>query len=201
LLIDDLVRKYDARKPETMRVRYEQILVPIREKVTSVLELGIFQGGSLNVWRELFPNAAIVGIDTNHYVVPQQFSDRITSYKCDQANTVLLSEIALRHASDGFDVIIDDCSHVGSLTRASFVHLFRNHLKNGGIYFIEDWGVSYQEGPWEGSQYSGSGHMAGIAGMVKDLIDEIHVRSIFPENTIDSILVSFDFIVVIKRSA
>src|SRR5438309_8699047 len=46
-------------------------------------------------------------------------------------------------APEGFDVIIDDCSHIGELTRISFWHLFEHHLKPGGLYVIEDWSTGY----------------------------------------------------------
>ena len=44
---------------------------------------------------------------------------------------------------DGFDIIIDDASHIGELTKATFWHLFDRHLKPGGLYAIEDWGTGY----------------------------------------------------------
>lgn len=46
-------------------------------------------------------------------------------------------------APEGFDIIIDDASHIGELTRIAFWHLFDNHLKPGGLYVIEDRGTGY----------------------------------------------------------
>ena len=40
-------------------------------------------------------------------------------------------------------MIINDASHIGQLTRTAFWHLFDNHLKGGGLYTIEDWGIGY----------------------------------------------------------
>lgn len=56
---------------------------------------------------------------------------------------------------EGFDVVIDDCSHVGHLARASFWHLFDNHLKPGGFYVIEDWGTGYWDFWPDGVRYRG----------------------------------------------
>jgi len=42
-----------------------------------------------------------------------------------------------------FDIIIDDCAHIGELAKTSFWHLFLNHLKPGGHYAVEDWGTGY----------------------------------------------------------
>lgn len=58
----------------------------------------------------------------------------------------MLTSIAQEIAPEGFDIIIDDCSHIGELTKVSFWHLFTHHLKPGGIYAIEDWGTGYLGG-------------------------------------------------------
>ncbi|HYY94551.1 MAG TPA: hypothetical protein VE713_08540 [Pyrinomonadaceae bacterium] len=50
-------------------------------------------------------------------------------------------------------MIIDDCSHVGTLARASFWHLFERHLKPGGLYVIEDWGTGYWDFWPDGTRY------------------------------------------------
>jgi hypothetical protein len=49
--------------------------------------------------------------------------------------------IADNVAPEGFDIIIDDASHIGELTKTAFWHLFDNHLKPNGLYAIEDWGT------------------------------------------------------------
>ena len=65
----------------------------------------------------------------------------------------MLDRIGRENAPDGFDIIIDDCAHVGILARASFWHLLDHHLKSGGIYVIEDWGTGYWNGWIDGYQY------------------------------------------------
>ncbi|MDQ6652302.1 MAG: hypothetical protein M3Y84_06125 [Acidobacteriota bacterium] len=71
-----------------------------------------------------------------------------------QQDTDLVDLIARETAPEGFDVIIDDCSHIGELTRISFWHLFQNHLKPGGLYVIEDWSASYWDSWFDGSAFS-----------------------------------------------
>lgn len=46
-------------------------------------------------------------------------------------------------APGGFDIIIDDSSHIGEFTKTAFWHLVDSHLKPGGIYAIEDWFTGY----------------------------------------------------------
>jgi len=121
---------------------YEDIFDPLVDKDIVLLELGVEKGGSLLLWRDYFEKATIVGLDVN----PVRINDptgRVHIYQGYQQDKNLLDRIAREQAPEGFDVIIDDCSHIGELTRISFWHLFTNHLKPGGIYAIEDIGTAY----------------------------------------------------------
>ncbi len=132
---------------------YAEHFAPFVNQEVKLLELGIHRGGSLLLWRDYFEKGAIVGLDIN----PIELNDptgRIHTYQGGQQNTTLLDRIAQEHAPDGFDIIIDDCAHVGKLARASFWHLFDNHLKPGGVYAIEDWGTGYWETWPDGKFYT-----------------------------------------------
>ncbi len=108
----------------------------------AVLELGVLRGGSLRLWRDYFRKGTIVGLDRARVAVDDP-ERRIQIYQGSQDDTALLTRIAREHAPAGFDLIIDDASHVAALTRRSFWHLFEHHLKPGGLYVIEDWGMGY----------------------------------------------------------
>jgi hypothetical protein len=122
--------------------RYDQILQPWVNKKIVLLELGIYKGGSLLLWRDYFPLGTIVGIDIK---VPRGFNpgERIHIFEGSQADPQFLSRVASEIAPEGFDIIIDDASHIGELTKIAFWHLFNNHLKPKGLYVIEDWGTGY----------------------------------------------------------
>lgn len=75
-------------------------------------------------------------------------------FEGNQADTKFLSEVASNVAPKGFDIIIDDGSHIGELTRTTFWHLFDNHLKLGGLYVIEDWFTGYWDDWPDGKSYS-----------------------------------------------
>src|SRR2546421_5565151 len=114
---------------------YEKWFGDLRSRDLVLLELGIREGGSLLMWRDYFPKATIVGLDIN----PISLTDatgRIRTYTGQQQNRNLLDTIRAEMAPEGFDIIIDDCSHIGSLSRVSFRHLFDRHLKSGGSYVI-----------------------------------------------------------------
>jgi len=121
---------------------YDQVLEPWVQKEIRLLELGINKGGSLLLWRDYFQKATIVGIDLK---LPKDFTpgERLYLFQGSQTDSLFLSDVAKKTALDGFDIIIDDASHIGEFTKRSFWHLFDNHLKPGGLYAIEDWGAGY----------------------------------------------------------
>lgn len=143
------LERYDTDKIVSQYLdRYDPILEPWVEKKIVLLELGVFKGSSLLLWHDYFPLGTIVGIDRklpNDFSLPPAGTERIHMYEGSQADPKFLSRVANEVAADGFDIIIDDCSHIGELTKISFWHLFDNHLKPGGLYVIEDWGTGYQD--------------------------------------------------------
>jgi SAM-dependent methyltransferase len=132
---------------------YEQFFQPLRDQPIKLLELGIYHGGSLLLWRDYFADGVIAGLDLNQVAIDDT-SGRVHVYQGEQQDTDLLDRIARNIAPDGFDIIIDDCSHVGELTRISFWHLFDNHLKPGGIYVIEDWSTGYWDSFFDGASFT-----------------------------------------------
>lgn len=153
--LDQIAARYDTDKADnTQYLRdYEEVFRGLLDKDIRLLELGIHKGGSLLLWRDYFQKGLIVGLDID----PVQLNDesgRIRTYQGAQQDTRLLDRIGLETAPEGFDVIIDDCSHVAMLSRVSFWYLFDYHLKSGGVYVIEDWGVGYWDAWVDGVRYN-----------------------------------------------
>jgi len=169
--------RYDTDKTELYLENYECIFAPLAKKPITLLELGIYKGGSLRMWRDFFRKGLIVGLDFNSIKI-EDGSGRIVAYQGLQQDTDLLDRIRAETAPDGFDIVIDDASHVGRMTRTSFWHLFDRHLKRGGIYAIEDWGTGYWPDFPDGVAYEEPGpedlssHSHGLVGFVKQLVDE-----------------------------
>ncbi len=133
--------KYDSDKIGHLKL-YDQIFEPYVHQKIALLELGVLKGGSLLLWRDYFPFGTIVGIDIK---LPDGFDpgERIHIFEGSQADPQFLSQVANNVTPEGFDIIIDDASHLGELTKTAFWHLFHNHLKPNGLYVIEDWGTGY----------------------------------------------------------
>jgi hypothetical protein len=119
---------------------YEKHLAPWRNKTATVLEIGIFKGGSLGMWRRYFgPMATIIGVDIN----PQckNFGQEDIHVRIgDQSDTHFLQSII-----DEFgvpDIVIDDGSHEMQHISKTFNFLYPKVSKNG-LYIIEDLHTAY----------------------------------------------------------
>lgn len=144
--------QFGTDKNQVYLDNYERFFSGIRSEKITLLELGIFRGESLLLWEDYFPNGTIVGIDIQTANVAGT-SERIFEFQGYQQDTDFLDTVAREKAPHGFDIIIDDASHVGDLSRITFWHLFDNHLKHGGIYVIEDWRTGYWDAWIDGAPY------------------------------------------------
>lgn len=137
---------------------YHRYFENLRNKNINFLELGILNGSSLKVWENYFENANIVGLDIDPSKSRYE-TDKTKVYIGSQSDKNLIDRIKNDYP-DGFDVILDDASHINELTIESFNLLFP-HLKRGGYYIIEDThctygGVGFAENvkKWPGMQYN-----------------------------------------------
>ncbi len=106
----------------------------IRNRVAKVLEIGIFGGSSLYMWRDYFPNATIHGIDVS--AVDLDKSDRIETHVGDQGDRLHLQTVLEKTGTD-FDIIVDDGGHTMFQQQTSLGFLFP-HVRPGGFYIVED---------------------------------------------------------------
>lgn len=145
---------------------YERHFRPFVGKKVKVLEIGIWQGGSLKMWKEYFGDQAeIVGVDIEPRCKKFE-EDRIKIYIGDQADRNFLRNLI---AAEGqFDIIIDDGGHFMNQQIVSFQELY-SAVKEGGVYLCEDNHTSY----W--ARY-GAGYKKShtFIEFVKNLIDELH---------------------------
>ena len=155
IALAEIARKLDTDKTQSQGYleNYERHLGHLRNSPVRLLELGVFHGGSLLMWQEYFSKGLVAGLDLQPNPLTET-PERIRFYQGSQDNETLLDLVARECAPDGFDIIIDDASHIGTLTRNSFRNLFKKHLKSGGIYVIEDWGTGYWDSWPDGRAYN-----------------------------------------------
>jgi predicted O-methyltransferase YrrM len=110
----------------------------------SILELGIFQGGSYVFLDKLFKPRRMSAVDIRpqpvapllHYL--SRTDNRFVHFGTSQRDGEMLRQIILRELADELDLVVDDASHTYEETKTSFEFLFPL-LQPGGIYAIEDW--------------------------------------------------------------
>ena len=124
---------------------YEESLARFRNRDVRILEIGVQNGGSLELWAQYFPNAkCIVGCDVDPKCGQLTFpDDRISVVIGDATSSDAQAEIL--SVCGEFDIIIDDGSHKSSDVIRAFARYFP-HLSDGGIYIAEDLHCSYWHG-------------------------------------------------------
>lgn len=123
---------------------YEAVLASIRTSARNVLEIGVFHGASLKMWRDYFPNATIQGLDNwegydgeGHLLQkPEDLGERIVLIDGDQANRDDLLRLEELQAQL-FDMICDDGGHTMEQQQVSLGYLFPL-VRPGGYYIVED---------------------------------------------------------------
>ncbi|MEG6509455.1 class I SAM-dependent methyltransferase [Methyloligella sp. 2.7D] len=165
-----------------------------------ILELGIFEGGSLVFFDKRFRPSKLVGLDIREEPIPAL--DAYTAgrgdavkvyYGTSQADQGALDKICQDDFDGQVDVVIDDASHLYDLTKASFEILFK-WLAPGGTYIIEDWAWSYQvptqerKHPWY--------KKTGMATLLFELIGDLAAN-----NAIDFISIDRTMAIITKSKA
>jgi hypothetical protein len=144
---------------------YERYFSPFRGKKIRFLEIGVSEGGSLQMWRKYFGEEAIIfGIDINPECIKFNGIDgqvRIGS----QSDEEFLKSIVVEMG--GIDIVLDDGSHNMTLNRATLEILFPM-LSQGGIYMVEDLHTSFWH-EFEGGYYSKKNFFKYLNGIVNDM--------------------------------
>jgi len=117
--------------------QYENLVREYRESPISLLELGVFQGESVKIWREVFPNATqIVGADIDSSCTSFENPEKSIFIEIgDATDPDFLTHLFQKFG--GFDIIIDDASHTNKDVILSFEQLFPL-LNDNGLYIVED---------------------------------------------------------------
>lgn len=144
---------------------YDKHIGYLRNQEIKILEIGVFRGASLLLWKEAFPKAQIYGVDKNTKIW-QKFlhdQDRIKVLIGRQEDEKFLKEEVIPCGE--FDIIIDDGGHSSLEQWKSFETLWRN-LNHKGWYVIEDIYGNYKKGLSENSMVT----------KLKSMVDNLHIN-------------------------
>lgn len=145
---------------------YHRHFAAFRGRSPVVVEIGIYHGGSLEMWRHYFGRGArIVGIDLDPRC--RQFEgDAVSVMIGDQADRGFLSQVRARFPH--VDIVIDDGGHTMAQQITSFEELYP-HIQPHGVYLCEDLHTSYY--PPYGGGYRRDGTFIQYATR---LVDQLH---------------------------
>lgn len=138
----------DKQNGHSYAQHYQRHFEPFRDRPITLLEIGIggygdprAGGESLRLWKEYFPRAQIVGLDIHEKSGLRE--DRIHTVMGSQDDPNVIRDLVAEFG--GFDLVIDDGSHVSAQVIRSFELLFPE-LRSGGLYVVEDLQTSYWPG-------------------------------------------------------
>lgn len=131
---------------------YDRIFHEYRKEPVRLLEIGVQNGGSLEIWSKYFPNAKkLVGCDIDPECARLIYDDPRIAVVVQDANSDAAQASILKNSS-AFDLIIDDGSHLSADIAKSFARYFP-YLEDGGIFVAEDLHCSYWR-QFEGGLYN-----------------------------------------------
>ena len=138
--IFDSQRNFNSDKWEHYFHIYDHLLGKFYESKVNYLEIGVQNGGSLEIAKNLFASdSLIIGMDIDpncKHLEGKVANQIIIGSQVDDATLSKVSEFA------PFDIIIDDGSHIQSHMIVTFFKLFPL-LSQNGIYIIEDTHTNY----------------------------------------------------------
>lgn len=138
-----------------------------RGKPFKLLEVGLQNGGSAQMWRDYFGvDFTYVGVDFDPACLELK-KEGIDVWLGDQGSETFWDEFIQTH--DHLDVIIDDGGHSMQQQIVTFHKLFPI-LSDGGVYLCEDNHSTYLP-----NYGGGSPNQPGtFLELVKDMVDDIH---------------------------
>ena len=114
---------------------YERYFSQFRGKEVHILEIGIYSGGSLEMWREYFgPRCSVYGVDIEPNCKTYENSS-VRVFIGDQSDRTFWKDF--KKQVPILDIVIDDGGHEPEQQIATLEELLP-HLRPGGIYLCED---------------------------------------------------------------
>jgi hypothetical protein len=133
---------------------YDRHFSRFRGLEVHVLEIGVYSGGSLDMWRDYFgPKARIYGVDIESACQAYE-SDGVRIFIGDQTDRAFWHRF--RTEVPSLDIVIDDGGHLYDQQRITLEELLP-HVRPGGVYVCED---------IHGENNSFGAYLTGLASML-----------------------------------
>jgi len=182
IFFNKLSKRCDKWKPYFYA--YEKHLGKFKDKNSKLLEIGVQNGGSLEMWHHYFgENCSIYGVDIDEQCLNLKYDFDVDFSVGNQEDPTFWKEYTSKNGF--FDIIIDDGGHTMKQQETSVISLF-GKLNYGGVYIIEDTHTSY----W--NEYGGGLRREGsFIENMKFLVDILHVKHIGSETLNVAIMNAF----------
>ena len=135
--LDELGLKYATDKSSAFHNYlsvYEPYLEPRRETVARVLEIGVDKGASIQMWRDYFPKAEVIGMDNRPSCVSIHLGERTNLLLADALDPEFMRPFQMQPP---FDLVIEDGAHTFPMTANAFKSAWPC-VSTGGLYIVED---------------------------------------------------------------
>ena len=120
---------------------YDEKLSNYQELPIKFFEIGVLNGGSLEIFSKYFSNAELIlGCDIDLKCKGLQYKEKNIKIIVGDVNEEKIKNEIVKHSK--FDIILDDGSHNSNDVVGAFCNYFK-HLKDGGLFIIEDLHCSY----------------------------------------------------------
>jgi hypothetical protein len=119
---------------------YQKLLIGKKETAKNILEVGIFNGGSIKLWCDFFINANVYGLDImniNDVYDGIKNNERIILYTSINAYDNDFFTTNFLNKNIKFDFMLDDGPHTLE-TMKQFIKLYSQIMMDDSILIIED---------------------------------------------------------------
>ena len=147
---------------------YEKLFEKYRNEKITFVEIGVLDGGSLEIWKKYFgTKSRIIGIDNNPQCKKFENKD-YEIYIGSQSDPLFWNNFYKKVGN--VDIILDDGGHTNDQQIITLVESIK-HINDGGLHIVEDVHSSYQKHYGNPFKYS-------FINFSKKIVDDIN--STFP---------------------
>lgn len=160
---------------------YEKHLSQFRGKAPRILEIGILEGGSIELWHKYFGEGTqITALDVNPQCKTYQYDFPVEIVIGDQSSEEFWKNFFTTH--DNYDIIIDDGGHTMLQQIVTLKNCFP-YLNDRGFFITEDTHTSY----W--SRWGGAYKGNSFQEYSKHITDFLNIQhfdaNVMPQNERD----------------
>lgn len=176
---------------------YDRHFSRFRGQEVNVLEIGVYSGGSLEMWKDYFgPLCHIYGVDIEPACKAYE-DESIKVFIGDQEDRIFWGDFKRKVQS--LDIVIDDGGHSREQQVATLEELLP-HLLPNGVYLCEDVTGEFNEFT---SYVFGLAHNLNAFGHLVQNLDDAERRLACPASPLQSAINSvhvYPYVVVIERT-